>query len=142
MAMRFSHIALSCADPIATEKWYAKHFGFVRARVIPLGEEQIVFVRSGDVYLELFQAKGDAPAPPAGNDGPAYPAIRHLAFQVDHVDATLAAMGEEAKVTFGPFDFDAFIPGWRTVWVADPDGNIVEISQGYTDQENPPALEG
>ena len=30
-------------------------------------------------------------------------------------------------------DFDAFIPGWRTVWVADPDGNIVEISQGFKD---------
>ena len=56
------------------------------------------------------------------------------------MDAKLAAMGDEAKVTFGPFGFDAFIPGWRTVWIADPDGNIVEISQGYTDEENPPAL--
>ena len=31
-------------------------------------------------------------------------------------------------------DFDAFIKGWRTVWVADPDGNIVEISQGFQDE--------
>jgi glyoxylase I family protein len=37
-------------------------------------------------------------------------------------------------------DFDAFIPGWRTVWVADPDGRIIEISQGYRDQDNPPPM--
>lgn len=42
-------------------------------------------------------------------------------------------MGADAKVTLGPLDFDAFIKGWRTVWVSDPDGNIVEISQGFTD---------
>ena len=138
--MKFSHVALSCADPIATEKWYAKYFGFSRARVIPLGEEQIVFLKLGSVYLELFQAKGSSPLPVPENDGPGYPALRHIAFQVDDVDALLATMGNEAKVTLGPFGFDAFIPGWRTVWVADPDGNIVEISQGFTDQENPPAL--
>ena len=34
--------------------------------------------------------------------------------------------------------FEDFIPGWRTVWVADPDGNIVEISQGFVDQDHPP----
>lgn len=142
MGMRFSHVALSCADPIATERWYTRHFGFERARVIPLGAQQIVFLRNAEgVYLELFSAEGDAP-PPAGGDGPHYPGVRHIAFQVDSVDATLAALGEAAQITLGPLDFDAFIPGWRTVWVADPDGNIVEISQGYTDQENPPALEG
>jgi glyoxylase I family protein len=43
-------------------------------------------------------------------------------------------------ITLGPISFDAFIPGWKTVWVKDPDGNIVEISQGYTDQVNPPPL--
>ena len=35
-------------------------------------------------------------------------------------------MGEAARVTLGPLDFDAFIPGWRTVWIADPDGVIWE----------------
>jgi glyoxylase I family protein len=36
-------------------------------------------------------------------------------------------------VTLGPLDFDGFIKGWRTVWVSDPDGTIVEISQGHKD---------
>jgi glyoxylase I family protein len=134
----FSHIAVSCRDPHATEQFYVKHFGFRRARVIPLGDEQIVFLRNGSVCLELFQAKGEAPDPSPANDGPAYPAWRHIAFQVDDVDATLRAMGDDALVTLGPLTFDAFIPGWKTAWVRDPSGMIVEISQGYRDQEAPP----
>lgn len=134
----FSHVALSCKDPLATEAFYSKHFGFRRARVIPLGAQQIVFLKSGDVYLELFSSEGDAPAPPVAGDGPHYPGIRHIAFQVDDVDAKLASLGNDAKITLGPASFDAFIPGWKTVWVSDPDGNVVEISQGYTDEDNPP----
>lgn len=137
-SMQFSHVALSCQDPIATERFYTQYFGFQRARVIPLGNTQIVFIKSGQTYLELFAAEGGAQTP--NGDGPHTVGIRHLAFQVDSVDDTLAALGDAAKVTLGPLDFDAFIPGWRTVWVSDPDGNIVEISQGYTDEENPPTL--
>ena len=139
-ALTFSHVAIACKDPLATERFYSKYFGFKRARVIPLGGDQVVFIKSGDTYLELFRAKEQAPSPPAGQDGPRYPGWRHIAFQVDNVDAKLAEMGEDARITLGPLDFDAFIPGWRTVWIADPEGNIVEISQGYVDQENPPQL--
>ncbi len=57
---------------------------------------------------------------------------------VDDVDAMLADLGAEARITAGPMSFDAFIQGWRAVWIADPDGNIVEIGQGYVDQEHPP----
>jgi glyoxylase I family protein len=139
-ALTFSHVAISCKDPLATERFYSKYFGFKRARVIPLGSDQIVFIKSGDTYLELFRSKEQAPIPPADQDGPWYPGWRHIAFQVDNVDAKLAEMGEDARITLGPLDFDDFISGWRTVWVADPNGNIVEISQGYVDQENPPSL--
>jgi len=136
----FHHFALTCSDPIAVEGFYTKHFGFKRARVIPLGNQQIVFIKSENVYLELFQKDEEAPLPPSAGDGPHYPGWRHIAFKVDDVDAKLAEMGDEARITLGPLDFNDFIPGWRTVWVADPEGMIVEISQGYTDQENPPPL--
>jgi glyoxylase I family protein len=134
MSTTYHHMALSCKAPLAVEEFYTKHFGFRRVRVLPLGDEQIVFIKSGDVYLELFQAKGDAPTGPASGPGPEYPAWRHIGFKVDDVDAKLAEMGADARITAGPMSFDAFIPGWRTVWVADPDGNIVEISQGYVDE--------
>jgi glyoxylase I family protein len=138
--MAFSHIGLTCKDPVAVERWYTKYFGFQRARVIPLGDWELVFIKSGNMYLELFKTGETSPLPLPDKDGYQFPGFRHIAFQVDDVDAKLAEMGSDARITQGPMDFDAFIPGWRTVWVADPEGNIVEISQGYQDQDNPPAL--
>jgi len=133
------HMGLVCQDMAATERFYAKHFGFRRARVAPLGGgDQIVFLKSGSFYLELFNAKQPNPAPTATGAGPEYPGWRHLAFKVDDVDAKLAEMGPDAKITGGPMDFDAFIPGWRSVWIADPEGNIVEISHGFVDEADPP----
>ncbi len=130
----FAHVGLTCKDPVAVERFYTEHFGFRRARAIPLGgTEQIVYIKSGDMYLELFQAKAPAPIAPPEQDGYGWPGVRHLAFVVDDVDAKLAELGNAAKVTLGPLDFSDFIPGWRTAWVADPEGNIVEISQGYQD---------
>jgi glyoxylase I family protein len=131
----FAHIGLACGDQEAIERYYTKHFGFRRVRVADLGAEKIVFLRSDGLVLELFQAKGRSPAPAPSGAGPEYPGVRHIAFQVDDVDAKLAAMGGDARVTLGPLAFDSFIEGWKTVWVADPEGNIVEVSQGYRDDE-------
>ena len=66
----FHHVGLSCRDPIAVERWYTRHFGFQRARVYAPGPEQVVMIRSGSVYLELFSSQGDSPAPPAEGAGP------------------------------------------------------------------------
>jgi glyoxylase I family protein len=133
--MIFHHIALNCKDQRAVEQFYVKHFGFRRARVVSLGAEEIIFIKSGAVYLELFQAKGSGPTTAAGATGPEYAGCRHLAFKVDDVAAKIAGMGQDARVTAGPMDFGQFIPGWRTAWVSDPEGNIVEISQGFVDDE-------
>ena len=139
--IRIHHMAITCKDMAATERYYTKHFGFKRTRVVPLGDTQIVFIGLDGVYLELFQAQSGEKLPAYETDGPKYPTWRHLAFDVEDVDAKLAEMGSDAVVSLGPLSFDDFIPGWRAVWIADPDGNIVEISQGYVDQENPPPLE-
>jgi glyoxylase I family protein len=136
----FSQVALTCRDPLATERFYCRYFGFRRARVAKLPDgEQIVFIKMADCafYFELFRAKEEEKLPPPSADGIQYPGVRQLAFKVDDVDAKLAEMGPDARITLGPFDFDDYIPGWRTVWVADPDGNIVEISQGFQDEESP-----
>lgn len=90
-------------------------------------------------YLELFQAAEESPIEPAKNDGYQFPAVRQIGFKVDSVDAKLAEMGDDAKISLGPLSFDDFIPGWRTVWIYDPNGLIVEISEGFQDEDNPPA---
>jgi glyoxylase I family protein len=138
VATVFHHVGFVCKDPHKVEQWYAKYFGFKRARVAAPGPDQVLFLKRDDCYLEVFKATKDSPAPLPEGAGPEYPGWRHLAFKVDNIDDLLAQMGADARITLGPMDFGQFIPGWRTVWVADPEGNIVEISQGYVDEANPP----
>jgi glyoxylase I family protein len=143
MAMpRFFHLALACREPLNLERFYTEHFGFRRARVVRLGDAQIVFLKSDSIYLELFQASQPPPVAPAGGDGPWFPGVRHLAFVVDDVDAKLAELGSAARVTLMPQDLDDFIQGWRSAWVADPEGNILELTQGYVDEPEPPPAPG
>jgi|SRR5579871_3745397 len=134
----FHHMGIVCKDPLKVEQWYAKHFGFTRARVAMPGPNQILYLKRGDLYFEMFPATQESPEPEKTGAGPEYPGWRHLAFMVDDIDAKLEEMGEDARITLGPLDFSSFVPGWRTVWIADPEGNIVEISEGYQDEENPP----
>jgi glyoxylase I family protein len=137
--MIFSHVAISCRDVATSEDFYGRHFGFRRSRAFQDGKGgEIVFIKQGATYLELFPAEAPRPTDAPTNDGPHSVGFRHVAFQVDDVDGKLAAMGEEARITLGPLSFDEAIPGWRTVWISDPDGNILEISQGYRDPENSP----
>lgn len=134
-ALQWSHTALNCADQAATEEFYTRWFGFRRARVVPVPGGGIVFLRSGPVLLELFAADA-GPDPTVVQDGPhTAGGVRHIAFQTDDVDAFLIRMGDAASVTLGPASFDDVIPGWRTVWLRDPDGVIVEVSAGYRDAD-------
>jgi glyoxylase I family protein len=138
-SLTFSHIAIACEDPLTIERFYAKHFGFTRARVYLPGPGQVVVIKSGAVSLELFPAKESRSAEPAGADGPWTPGWRHIAFLVDDLDAKLTEIGSDAVVTLGPLDMGGFIPGMRVAWLADPEGNIVELNEGYIDEVNPPA---
>ncbi|MGF1431499.1 VOC family protein [Kitasatospora sp. LaBMicrA B282] len=132
--LRWAHVGLNCRDQAATEEFYTRWFGFRRARLVTGEGWQVVFLRRGEAWLELFGSDAE-PAPAAKDDGPANPGtVRHLAFQVDDVDAFLAEANGELPISLGPLGFDEYIPGWRTVWVQDPDGVVIEVSQGYTDQ--------
>jgi len=133
--MRWSHVGLNCRDLAATEKFYQELFGFRRARAVAVGDTEIVFLRRGDAYLELFEAP-DGAAADATADGPKTPGtVRHLAFQTDDLDAFLDRSAG-LPVTLGPLDFEDFLPGWRSIWFTDPDGVVVEVSQGFRDDES------
>ncbi len=137
----FSHMGISCKDPIKLEKFYTKYFGFKRTRVYVPGPDQVVMIKSGDIYFELFKATEDSPVPPQKEAGPMYPCFRHVCFMVDDLDEKLKELGEDATITLGPSDMSEFIPGMKVCWLADPEGNIYELNQGYKDEENPPLLE-
>ena len=136
----FSHIGVACKDPIALERFYVQHFGFKRARVYAPGPDQVVMIKSGNMYLELFPAKEERPGDAPTGAGPDYPAWKHICFLVEDLDAKLKELEGRVKITLGPTDMSALIPGMRVAWFADPEGNIVELNQGYEDEEDPPML--
>ena len=132
--IRWSHVALNCRDQATTEAFYQRLFGFRRARVVPLENGEIVFLRQGDVYLELFPSTAPSRVESTA-DGPQDPGIsRHLAFQTDDLDGFLAT-ADGVPVSLGPLSFDEVIRGWRTVWLTDPDGLVVEVSEGFCDDD-------
>jgi glyoxylase I family protein len=132
----FFHVAVTVKNLTAFENFYSKYFGFRRARTISLGEgKELVFMKDANgFYFEVFPPDQERPSPRVEGDGPHYPGIRHLAFSVPDVDAFIDTMGDDAQITLGPLAFDDFIPGWKTVWIKDPEGNIIEITQGYKDE--------
>lgn len=134
----FFHVAVNVPNLAAFEDFYTRHFGFSRGRTISLGEgKELVFLKDKNgFYFEIFPAEGELPGKAAEGDGPHFPGFRHIAFSVADVDAKIAEMGSDALITLGPLSFDAFIPGWKTVWIKDPAGNIIELTQGYQDEAN------
>lgn len=54
--MRWSHVGLNCRDPRRTGEFYMRWFGFVPARAVPVDDGEVLFLKKGDAYLELFPA--------------------------------------------------------------------------------------
>jgi len=132
--LSFHHVALTCDSVARTERFYCDNLGFTRKRAFQIGEgKEIVYIGNGSIYLELFPKEAERPIPVSDRDGPAYPSLRHIAFKVMDVDAAIAAMRDRPEISLGPLTFDSFIPGWKSVWIKDPDGNLVELSEGYRD---------
>lgn len=131
----FSHMGLSCVNPGCVEKFYTKYFGFKRTKVFYAGSEEIVMIKSGNVYLELFKSTEVSSNPPSAGAGPKYPGWRHICFSVDNLDLKLKEMGSDAKITLGPIDMSSSVPGMKVCWLSDPEGNIVELNEGYSDDE-------
>lgn len=127
----FLHVGLNCRDQAKTGMFYEKYFGFRKTRIVEVEGGQIVFLSSGSISLELFKADGDPPDGDPQKDGVRYAGYRHIAFQVGDIDEKIVELGGDAEITLGPLDLGRYIEGWRVVWVRDPDGRIIEVSQGY-----------
>lgn len=128
------HVGISCKEPIIIENFYTKYFGFKRSRVYAPGPDQVVMLKAGDTYLELFKATLEPPMPPPTEAGPEFPGWKHICFQVENLDDKLVEMGIDARITKGPVDMSVFIEGMKVCWLADPEGNIIELNQGYIDE--------
>ena len=126
------HIAFNCVDLKAQERFFTKHFGFRRARVFNEGTpKEFVMLRLGDTCIELFSAKDESRSERGGEQPVGF---THLAFEVDDLDAAVAALHADGIATDEPIDCSAIVEGMRVCFFNDPDGNRIELMEGYQDQ--------
>ncbi|GAA0960346.1 VOC family protein [Virgisporangium aurantiacum] len=130
--MRLDHVGLSVRDLDAASAWYCTAFGYAREvvlRVDPIDLDIVMLIHPvhGD-RLELLHRPGSAPGLRAAD--PARAALSesfgHIAFDVADLDGTYdRVVGLGARAVFAPRPSPE--PGVRMAFVADPEGNLVEL---------------
>ena len=129
---RLDHVGLAVADLAAQAAWFCEVFGLVReltARVEALDLSIEMLIHPGYGYrVELLHRAGSEPAGKPGT--PAEAALGHgyghVAFDVTDLDAAYeraVARGARPVMPPGPSPE----AGVRMAFVADPEGNLVEM---------------
>ena len=124
MVNTIHHIAIICSDKEKALDFYVNKLGFpvIRSNYRPERDDWKIDLQCGDFELELFIMK-DHPARPS----PEAYGLRHLAFRVESVDATVAEL-EEKGILCEPVRTDTFT-GEKMTFFHDPDGLPIEIHE-------------
>ena len=125
------HIAFGCVDVKKQEAFYRKHFGFKRARVFNPGPDQFVMLRLGQICLELF---GGADKTATGGEQKV--GFKHLAFEVGDIEKVVTGLKADGIAVGDLIDCSGLIPDMRVCFFKDPEGNVLELMQGYQDDPN------
>ncbi|MBN1917929.1 MAG: VOC family protein [Verrucomicrobia bacterium] len=134
------HIAFVCRNRIVMERFYAKYFGFERARVFNAGEPgEFVMTRLGSVCIEFFQASPQAIAL-AARTPRIEVGFKHLAFEVPQLEPVVEVLKRDGVDVGEIFDCSDVSPGLRAAFFHDPEGYQVEILENWADDADPPAL--
>jgi glyoxylase I family protein len=126
------HVAMNCRDLRVQERFYTKHFGFRRARVFNAGTPgEFIMLRLDATCLELFQVGAEAKSARGGSQPVGF---AHLAFDVSDIKKAVAKLNADGIQTEGIVDCSDSVPGLLICFFHDPDGNRVELMQGWNDQ--------
>lgn len=138
IAARLDHAGLAVADLEAAAAWFCDVFGLVpelslKVDAIDLSIEMLIHPSFG-YRIELLHRPGTGAAAEANPGGkpanPAEAALRagygHVAFDVTDLDAAWdRAVARGARPVMPPCP--APEPGVRMAFVADPEGNLIEL---------------
>jgi glyoxylase I family protein len=118
------HIAIICADYKRSKAFYTEVLGFTIVQEVYRQERQsfkLDLALDGQYLVELFSF----PEPPPRPSRPEARGLRHLAFAVNSVEESVAALAEK-EVETEPIRTDEFT-GKRFTFFADPDGLPIEL---------------
>jgi catechol 2,3-dioxygenase-like lactoylglutathione lyase family enzyme len=131
--VRLHHAGISVPDLDRALKWYCDALGLqpgFRFEIGPAGLRGAFAVGPGGSGIELLEQAGATPGvrqpdPPAAN---AIHGFSHAAFEVDDLDAVYTRLIDCGATGVWP-PRDSPEPGVRMAFVADPDGNLIELVQ-------------
>ena len=131
MRVAVDHVGLSVADLDAAEGFYGTVFGFQRQLAFELSPHPIrglMLANPSGSRLELFEHSGSvpglrAPGPIEAHATRGYNHFALMAPQIDGLFATALAAGATAVIEPRPSPE----PGVRFAFLADPEGNLVEL---------------
>jgi glyoxylase I family protein len=129
---RLDHAGLSVRDLAGAARWYSDAFGYTHEmdlRVDPIDLDIVMLIhRTHGDRLELLHRPGSAPGPRAADPAEAVlsQTFGHIAFDVADLDAAFdRVVGLGARPVMTPRPSPE--PGVRMAFVADPEGNLVEM---------------
>lgn len=118
------HIAIICTDYEVSKHFYTHILGFTVLAEVYREDRQsykLDLAVNGGYAIELFSF----PNPPARPSRPEAAGLRHLAFEVADVEATIAAL-QRHGVAAEPIRTDEFT-GKLFTFISDPDGLPIEF---------------
>jgi glyoxylase I family protein len=118
------HIAIICSNYEASKKFYTEVLGCTIVKETYRAEREsykLDLAINGSYIIELFSF----PNPPARPSQPESCGLRHLAFSVKDIEASIAALASKG-VTCEPIRIDA-LTNKRFTFFADPDDLPLEL---------------
>jgi len=148
--LRLTHVGIAVSDLERAVRFYRDLLGFrlehelhvegeptdtlLRLRGVNL--DAVYLVRDG-VRIELLRF-ATPPAPPGRTRTMHETGLTHLSFRVQDLDATLAALRAAGERVFDETIIRIPQVGAAACFVADPDGQLIELVQSPGDPAAPP----
>jgi catechol 2,3-dioxygenase-like lactoylglutathione lyase family enzyme len=115
--MAMHHIHLFVTDPLEAQKWYIQHFGATPGK-------RGMYDTANVPGTEITLAKSEAQAPTKGRS------VDHMGFEVQDIDAFVAKLQAAGIKTDAAIRNSTNASNLRIVYVTDPWGTEIEITQG------------
>ena len=131
---RIHHVAYRCKDAKETVEFYQRVMGM--GFKLAIAENEVPSTKAPDPYMHIFLDAGmgnvlaffELPnSPEMGRDGNTPEWVQHIAFEVEDMDALLAAKAHieaEGLDVLGPVNHGIF----KSIYFFDPNGHRLELA--------------
>src|SRR5262249_8233728 len=117
-AMMMNHIHLQVTDVMQGQQWYVQHFGAVAGK---RGRWDVANVPGTELTIGKVET---LQVPTKGRS------LDHIGFEVKNIDAFVAKLQATGIKTDGAVRNSANASGLRIVYITDPWGTEIEITEG------------